>query len=167
MRKWVASVGIPTIFALILLACGGDDTTLPPPSSAAVDSTTMPAEADDERSGPAPGRDADARQYGEPVVPGLDLVVVLTPVSDPGPHPLLSWEPVADARWYSTVVLASDGSVYWGWFGEDTQIHLGGPLEMEPHARGPRLAPGMSWSVVALDESLDPIAASELHALSG
>lgn len=93
---------------------------------------------------------------------GIDvgLVELTTPVTGGGPRPVLSWEPVDGAAVYAVVVHDVDGAPYWGWELEDTSVRLG--LEERPDsAPGPRVAEGMTWSVVAYDADWLPLAASE------
>lgn len=137
---------------VILMACGGGDadptTTGPSPTSA----TTGPAP--DETSTTSP------RVLTSPIAEdvGLESMVILTPTEGVGERPDLAWEPVEGASTYRVTVLTPDGSFYWGWLGPETSVPLGGFPKLIDGATGPRVVSGMTWTVVAFDADMVPLA---------
>lgn len=137
---------IGLVAALLLLgACssGGDD-----------DSST-PEDAPTETTEPAV--EVDPRY--EALIGALGSIELTTDESGGGDRPVLSWEPVADAANYRVVVLDADGQPYWGWTTTETELVVGA-VERPEGAPGPRIAEGMSWSVIADDADGIPIAVS-------
>lgn len=82
----------------------------------------------------------------------------------PGPRPLLKWAPVDGASRYTLFVLGADGSPYWAWSGSETAVHLGG--FDDPDAVGPWVHESMTWTVAAADAAGNPIAISQVGALT-
>ena len=60
---------------------------------------------------------------------------------------------------------APDGSIYWGWSGPATSVHVGGSPVLDDDSSGPRVAAGMNWAVIANDPAMLPIAASDLRSI--
>ena len=71
---------------------------------------------------------------------------------------MLAWTPVDGAVSYRLVALTSEGSPYWAWLGEATDVRFGGA----PEAGGQTAVvfEPMTWRVIALDAEGLPIAAS-------
>jgi hypothetical protein len=103
-------------------------------------------------------------QVGEPFISGLVPIVQLTPLADGGPRPLLEWEPVEGAVRYDVTLYAPDGAGYWAWHGAETSVVVGQLATAEQS--GPRVSPGMTWAVLALDEGGIPIASSAVRPIS-
>ena len=80
-------------------------------------------------------------------------------LAEPGPRPLLSWQPVAGATGYLVTVLDASGVGYWAWSGTATEVHVGGTSE--PDAIGPYVYEDMTWMVAAEDETGALLAVSE------
>lgn len=79
-------------------------------------------------------------------------------------QPVLAWQPVDGAASYRLVASASDGSPYWAWLGEATEVRFGGAPEAGGHTA--IVFEPMTWRVIALDADGLPIAASESGALT-
>lgn len=139
-----------SVFVVVIGACGGDSAeTVDSPatettSSTSVESTSVTA-ASEEAS---PDRTTAPDQS-----PSLDLSLddlfapIVTEPTEPGPRPLLAWEPVEGAAVYNVVVLGSDGDPYWAWSGTVTEVHVGGIDE--PEALGAWVHEPMTWTVSA------------------
>jgi hypothetical protein len=89
---------------------------------------------------------------------GLDVIEILTPAEGGGDRPDLSWAPIEGADTYQVVLNAPSGGFYWGWTGTETSIPVGGLPRLVPEAAGPRLIPEMSWTVIAFDTEVRPLA---------
>ncbi len=143
----------------VLPACSGDDET---PAAAQAPTSAPPSSSD--VAAPA----ATAEPVLGTLAPegiGISGMVLTTPAEGNGPRPELSWEPVDGARYYTVVVSTEDGQAYWAWEGEVTSVPLGGHPRLEDHAAGPRLAPGMRWTVAARNADHHVIAVSARQAL--
>lgn len=88
-------------------------------------------------------------------LPGMTLT---TPTSGNGSRPLLAWESVEGADWYSVYLYGPDQGLYWSWQGRETSVPVGGRPQLNDKAPGPSVADGMTWSVVAYDNHDMPIA---------
>ncbi len=162
------------VLTLALVACGSDDdgdtittdplTTSAPATDAppatdppATDPPTTDPPATDPPATDPPATDApaDAASFAEAA--GLGTVELAAAGGEP--HPLLAWAPVDGAAAYRVTVLTSDGSPYWAWLGENTEVRFGGA----PDGGGQTaiLFEPMTWTVVALDADGLPIAASD------
>lgn len=146
-------------------ACAGDDEAATTATMAGgADSTiaataTLPDEsvgAVTESSGAS--ETPPERELAGPAL-GLPTMNVLTEPSD-SLRPLLAWEPVDGAASYSVTVWAPTGVGYWAWPTGATSVHLGGDPQLRDDVSGPSTTPGMTWSVLALDDDGAPIAAS-------
>lgn len=165
--------------ALVFTACGGGDTDDADDGDAPVVATTDAAPADDD-DGPDTASDTIATdttvpdpaddERAEDTVPasaavdlrdllGLDEVTLQTePSTDP--RPLLAWDPVDGATTYVVSVYTPTGEAYWVWHTAGTEVHLGGEPRLRDEVSGPSASPGMSWSVLAVDATGLPVAAS-------
>jgi hypothetical protein len=120
---------------------------------------------DDQKSGFARGD--DRRGLGD--LPGVDGEVELTgpPETDAGKVPTFRWKRVDGAAAYRLAVLDSDGDASWAWQGTKTSIVLGAVKDRPRRGEaGPIVTDGMRWSVVALDENGQVVAASRLRDVS-
>ena len=125
--------------AILLTACSSDEgSTSPSPAASA---TATPA---------ATAGDFAIGDYLDPIT---------VTVAEPGPRPLLTWEPVDGAALYLVTVLDSSGTGYWTWEGTDTEVHVGGTAE--PDAIGPYVFEDMTWRVAAQDDSGALLAVSQ------
>ncbi len=77
---------------------------------------------------------------------------------------MLAWTPVEGAAAYRLVALTSDGTPYWAWLGEATEVRFGGAVDTGGHTAV--VFEPMTWRVVALDAEGTPLAASEQAELS-
>ena len=141
---------------LVFAACGGGGSE--PASSTAGSDTTTADGATTVVSETTMGEPAGETQSELATDVGLESIVVLTPQAGEGDRPELEWEPVEGASLYQVTVLAPDGSVYWGRTGPETSVPFGGFPRLVPAAAGPRIIAGMSWTVVAFDDSMVPMA---------
>lgn len=167
MRRSPAIAAIALALALVsVTACGGDDDD----GDAAASTVGAPASTDAEPTAAsttiADEAPADATTTTEPAPSGpsspalgLPELTLLTEPSE-DQRPLLEWEPVDGAQQYSVSVFAPSGRGYWAWRTDGTSVPLGGEPRLRDDVSGPSTAPGMTWSVVALDADGRPIAAS-------
>jgi hypothetical protein len=146
-------------------ACAGDDEAATPATMAEGAGSTIVATATlpDESLGAAPestgaSEAPNERELAGPAL-GLPAMSVLTEPSD-SLRPLLAWESVDGAAGYSVTVWAPTGVGYWAWRTAATSVHLGGDPQLRDDVSGPSTTPGMTWSVLALDDDGAPIAAS-------
>jgi hypothetical protein len=148
----------PAAFALVfvLASCGGDGAS----TTTAGDGVTT--------TGATGETTSTALQQDSPIAAdvGLPSMVLLTPEEGVGERPDLAWETVDGATMYRVTVLGADGAFYWGWAGEETSVPLGGFPRLEDAAAGPRVVSGMTWTVVALDANLVPLAVGGPASLS-
>ncbi|HEC11055.1 MAG TPA: hypothetical protein ENI86_16055 [Acidimicrobiales bacterium] len=115
--------------------------------SAGGDPTTVPA---------VPEEDSP-----EQLLAGLPEIELLSPANGGGIRPLLQWEPTGAAL-YGVYVYAPDGSLYWAWRGREAEVYVGGAVRIDPERPGPSITEGMTWSVVAYDADLLPLASSAI-----
>ena len=170
-------IGAGVALALALVACGSDDdggaTTDPPTTTVstteaapasdpvATDSpvTDAPAPSDPPTTEPLgtepPTTEAAVESYAEAA--GLATIELLP--TEAGEQPVLAWTPVDGAVSYRLAALTSDGSPYWAWSGEASEVRFGGA----PEAGGQTAVvfEPMTWRVIALDADGLPIAAGE------
>lgn len=143
MRRSSVLVLTTLLFAGACSDDGGDAT----PESADVPATEVEE----------PTIDIDPAHVG--LVDALGAMTLTTPESGGGERPVLAWEPVDGADHYAVVVLDPDGQPYWGWRTADTVVRVGVGDRAEG-VPGPRVADGMTWSVVAHGADGIPVAAS-------
>ena len=89
----------------------------------------------------------------------LDRITLLTPTSGSGPRPVLAWEAADGADRYGVYLYDSKGELYWSWQGRETEIPVGGRPRLVDEAPGPRVAEGMTWTVIGLNADQLPVAA--------
>jgi hypothetical protein len=145
---------------IVLFACGGDDTSQTTAAPGTTSETAPPG--GDSRT--TTTMIASESPIAQDV--GLASMVLLTPTEGVGERPDFAWEPVDGASAYKITVLAPDGSFYWGWLGPETSVPLGGFPKLIDGATGPRVVSGMTWTVVALDADLVPLAVGGPASLS-
>jgi len=76
-----------------------------------------------------------------------------------GVRPELAWEPVQGAQRYSLTLHREDeAAAYWAWSGTETTVRVG-PTE-DLSVGGAHVEPGMTWWVVAFDETGTVVAQS-------
>jgi hypothetical protein len=140
---------------LVLASCGGEGAS----TTTGADGVTTTASG---------GATTSTAPQDSPIAAdmGLATMVILTPEEGVGERPDLAWEPVEGATMYRVTVLGPDGTLYWGWAGEETSVPLGGFPRLEDAASGPRVVSGMTWTVVALDGDLVPVAVGGPASLS-
>jgi hypothetical protein len=138
---WVLIVGM---MAAACTSTGTSETVTGEPDAVATESDTAAGSIRD--------------QIGE-----VDL---LTGESDLGEKPLLQWSSVDSAVEYSVVVLDEDGQVYWAWRGAETEVPFGGGADDGQPGQNAYLHGMMTWTVVAYDDSLFPIAISRPASLT-
>lgn len=105
---------------------------------------------------------------GPSFLEGLDLEVVLllNPTTGGGDLPELAWELTDGVTRYDVFVFDSEGDLYWSWSTSGSSIYLGGVETDHPNAPGPRIFPGMTWSVLGFDASGVFVAQSEVRPIS-
>lgn len=137
-------------FVVVIGACSGNATeTIDTPatetnSSTSVESTSVTTAT--EEASPDSTTVPDVSPSIELSLDDLFAPLVTKP-TEPGPRPLLAWEPVEGAALYNVVVLGSNGDPYWAWSGTVTEIHVGGIDE--PEALGAWVHESMTWTVSA------------------
>ena len=160
---------LPALIAMVLVAaCGGNElgsSSTAAPSDGSASSMTVTA------PDPPTGATRASTTAVDPVATtavaeseladgfGLPALAIVSPEAGGGDRPDLSWESVDDAVDYRVTVLDPGGAVYWGWSGETTDVPFGGRPRLEPTAAGPRVVPGMTWTVLAIDDDGVPLAA--------
>lgn len=153
------------VTAMSLAGCsGGDDSSTTAPTVGAAKDGTVRNEATSSTS-------RGATDGTEPDTPA-DLAaiinigrVMLDEVGETGPHPVLTWRPVSNARSYWLVVHDADGQPYWAWTGEGTSVRVGGGGSEEPNQTAQVYEP-MTWQVAAFDRDGRLVATSELGTIS-
>lgn len=95
-----------------------------------------------------------------------DVVVQHTPEAGGGFRPELQWDAIDGADHYGVYLYAPSGDVYWSWRGMETQVFVGGAIQLSDSAPGPSVADGMSWAVIAYDADLIPVAASPMRPIA-
>jgi hypothetical protein len=154
------------ILAMVLMvlaaACTSDEssptTTAPPPSGDIAATTT---DGDTESASTTAAVTPQTTTTSEPEPEGplyiegivLPSVTLLTATSGGGERPLLDWEPVDGAAWYQAIVVTSGGDTYWTWPTEDTAVFVSGVESDVTTSPGPRIAQGMTWAVLAFDDT--------------
>lgn len=152
----------PVALVIVLVACGGDDASPTTTASGTGGATT---------TAPGPGvttTTASQEPTESPIAGdvGLESMILSTPTEGVGERPDFAWEPVEGAASYRVTVLAPDGTFYWGWWGTETSVPLGGFPKLVDDATGPRVVTGMTWTVVAYDADLIPLAVGGPASLS-
>lgn len=151
-------VAFAAVLTLTIAGCGDGDTT---------DSggTTLPGAPTTATTSAEPATTTTIAS--EPFLPGLGLkpIAQTTPTSGGGPRPLLSWEALEGAASYTVVVFDADGSPWWSWQGEATEVHLGG-FQTDAEIGGPTAGAGVTWVVYAYDADGLTVGVSPLRALS-
>ncbi len=162
-HHWRA-IAFTTAIAALGAACTGNGDAVIPAGDAnsSTATTTPPTLADDSDDAVTESSDAiespSERELAGPAL-GLPTMNVLTEPSELL-RPLLAWEPVDGAATYSVTVWTPTGVGYWAWRTAATSVHLGGDPQLRDDVSGPSTVPGMTWSVLALDDDGAPIAAS-------
>ena len=126
-----------------------------------IDEPTEPDVSPSEGEGEGEDDNNAAAVIEEP--PRLDLGVpamqLLTPATGVGVRPELAWEPVQGAQRYSLTLHREDeAAAYWAWSGTETTVRVG-PTE-DLSVGGAHVEPGMTWWVVAFDETGTVVAQS-------
>lgn len=83
--------------------------------------------------------------------PDLEAIAQVTPTAGGGPRPDLVWEPVDGAVEYTVVVSDAKGAPWWAWFGDSTEVVLGG-VDSSAEVGGPAAGPGVTWVVFAFGD---------------
>lgn len=156
----VHRLSLAAVLLLVGTACGGDDT----PGTTAASGTTQPGATSTTTTEAT--ATTTTTTPAEPFLPGLGLesITQTTPVAGGGPRPLLSWEPVDGAAAYTVVVFDGEGTPWWSWRGEATEVFIGG-FETSFEMGGPRAGPGVTWVVFAYDAEGSAIGVSEQRPL--
>ncbi|TVR31975.1 MAG: hypothetical protein EA388_12700 [Nitriliruptor sp.] len=170
-----ACVAIACVSLMMLTACSSPDEPAADDEADVVvedveeveDEVTTDADApEDEAAEPEP----ESVVEEDPPRPDLGLpeMVLTTPAEGGGQWPELAWESVPDADQYAVTVYDPDDVAYWAWQGTDVSVIAGGfdPAPPEGSGVAPRIRAGMTWDVVALDESGGLIAQSGVRPIS-
>jgi hypothetical protein len=168
---------IPLVVALALAgwACSGSDGE--PPEADAASSSSTPTSTE-----PTTVVEADSLTPEPTAVPtstptpvafpafaaesGLPDIEQLTATDSGGRRPLLEWAAHDGAMYYIVAVFSPSGEIYWGWRTSDTSVPVGGNPQLDEDALGPAVSTGMTWSVIAFDETGDPVATSAIRPIS-
>lgn len=92
----------------------------------------------------------------EPLIdaPGLAQIELTTPLEGAGVKPRFEWRAIEGAVSYTLVLYTPEGAPYWSWTGVATAVYLGGgDTPPPPDSAGPVLSPGMTWGVMAFNQS--------------
>ncbi|MEN8039940.1 MAG: hypothetical protein ABFR95_00370 [Actinomycetota bacterium] len=110
----------------------------------------------------------DAELVGPPAIPTLDLDVIVldNPTSGGGSMQELAWGSVNDGVRYDVVMFDSLGDLYWSWSTVETSVFMGGVETTLENPPGPQILEGMTWFVLAFDESGGLVAQSEVRAIA-
>jgi len=147
--------------AMVLAACGGDSSS--PTTTGGTDTTGGSVTTGGGATATTTTTAVESPLASEV---GLESMVLLTPTEGVGERPDFAWEPVAGAVRYQVTVLTADGALYWAWSGEETSVPLGGFPKLVDGAAGPRVVSGMTWTVVAFDGDMIPLAVGGPASLS-
>ncbi len=154
MKRKQMLILLSVLLVLILPGCGQADISAPGegtvPAERNQDSTKSPAAPTSE-----PVEATDLPDFLE----HLDRIRLLTPTSGNGPRPVLQWEAADGADRYGVYLYDSEGELYWSWQGRETKIPVGGRPRLVENALGPRVAEGMTWTVIGFDAEQLPVAA--------
>lgn len=154
-RHWPT---LALLLSLVVTACssgdGVDSTTTTSPGSNGDTTTTV---------SPTTTTTTTTLPVGDPVVRGADPIELLTPTSGGGIRPLLVWTPVPSAATYTIIVYDAAGAPYWSAVTIETQVYVGGPLQIPADRTGPTVAEGYTWAVYADDADGSFLAASPLR----
>ncbi|MFT7607766.1 MAG: hypothetical protein ACI9MX_000822 [Candidatus Aldehydirespiratoraceae bacterium] len=159
-----AAAGVLSL-GLFAISCGGASDPVTPAGETDAPSAAAETESDEvvdlvdgeaeESTPPSTSRAPD---------PAPLVAEILAVEAEPGPRPLLSWAPVAEAQRYTLVVLGLNGDPYWAWSGVDTSVAMGGITD--PDVVGPWVHEPMTWTVAAIDATGLAIALSDPGALT-
>lgn len=162
-RLW----GVVAVVALTVAACSGDGEMAGPTTTTDPSTESTVATETTEESSPEVSTTMTATSVvvettvapipTEPAMPDLGLELVVLDQPDPEPRPLLSWQAVTGATTYTVLVRDPDGSPWWAWTGETTEVILGGVAEA---VGGPQSLPGTTWVVFAYDADRNLVAVS-------
>lgn len=153
---------ILVMLTLFLVACGSTDesastTMVPEPAEGSTFATSTTVAAGEPTVstatiGPAT-TSAPATTAPEPLftAPDLEAIAQVTPTAGGGPRPDLVWEPVDGAVEYTVVVSDAEGAPWWAWFGDTTEVVLGG-VDSSAEVGGPAAGPGVTWVVFAFGD---------------
>lgn len=168
-----APIGVACALLVTLAACSSPD------DSAADDGADVVVEGVEEAEpavttddGAAEDEPADPDQIVDEGPPrpdlGLPEMVLTTPAQGGGQWPELAWESVASADHYAVTIYDPDDVAYWAWRGTGVSVIVGGfdPAPPEGSGVAPRVREGMTWDVVALDDSGGLIAQSGVRPIS-
>ena len=99
---------------------------------------------------------------------GVGVVTLDSPPEQgAGQSPTFRWEPVTAVARYQLFVRDGRGVALWAWQGTGTSVRLGGLSSARPAGTGgPRLVPGSSWFVIAVDNGGKVLAVSGIRALN-
>jgi len=105
---------------------------------------------------------------GPALLSSLDLEAILleNPTSGGGTLQKLSWSSVEGVDRFDIFVFGTGGDLYWSWSTPKTSVFIGGIETQNLNAPGPRILPGMTWSVLGFDATDVLVAQSEVRAIS-
>jgi len=160
--------------ALLIVAagCGGDDDSGDVGSDPGASPTSVPGSEPEPTDTPATTQAAVTTSTTvaavDAALPVADSepIVQTTETSGGGTRPLLSWEAVDGAVSYIVVVYAESGEPYWSAVTEDSEVFVGGSVQIPEDNGGPRVADGYSWIVYASNADDALIASSPQRPIS-
>ncbi len=167
-RRITNAVIVAAGMAVVVAACSGGATDGPAEGSGTTASPTTSAATDPTSTTTTQQASTTTTILEEELfLTGLDVPEIeqLTPRSGVGHRPLLEWVSVPGAGSYEVTFFDEDGFLYWAWTGNETSVYLGG-VAAPDGTPGPAALEGMSWAVVALDDTGAVIAQSRVRSIA-
>lgn len=150
------------LIAIALSACSGAPSVEQSPTSSVTEASATEAPG----ATATPSSDAVQETPSAASKLGLPAIELLTISEGGGTRPVLEWTAVDGADFYIVSVHTPEGVGYWAWRTEETSVPVGGLPRLNEGAMGPSIAPGMTWSVLALDSEGNLLAASNERPIS-
>lgn len=154
VAAWLSALAV---LAVGCSAEGGSSATTAPNAGVSTDSTVIESADPTSSAGSAattgPGSPVELTEVAEFGVVTLGEV-------EPGPHPVLGWEPFEGASSYWLVVVDAAGDPYWAWTGKDSSVRVGGGSTDEINQTAV-VHEAMTWRVAAFDENGTLVALSQ------
>lgn len=153
---------ILVMLTLVLVACGSteesastsmapepaEESTFATSTTIAAGEPTVPTATTGLATTSAPTTTAPEPLF---TAPGLETITQVTPTAGGGTRPDLVWEPMDGAAEYTVVVSDAEGAPWWAWFGDSTEVVLGG-VDSSAEVGGPVAGPGVTWAVFAFGD---------------
>lgn len=166
-RVVVASLSALTLLIAGCSGEGGELTTTAPPAGVATDSTVPNDGVSTTSVAATDTTQPDTTQAESPadLAEVAELGVVTLNEVEPGPHPVLSWEPFEGASSYWLTVIDSGDDPYWAWTGKVSSVRVGGGQTEETNQTA-AIHEDMIWRIAAFDPDGELIALSQAGTIS-